>query len=231
MRFEDDGGFAFRFAWMTTRPTLCLHAGVGRGQASKPHQQCTGWRGGAGLSAPQRTARDAVRPDLAILDVNLPRKDGRGAGGSQGRQNSAHCTTRGVQYLALDPGHSAQLRARRQLLRSQARESGRLFFCRVAHELPTPLTCIHQYVPILRDGLAGAMKPEQTDHLKTILKVWISALPSVFDCPTGNSGLDTRTEKTRRNVVPLSMLDCGQGGQRLNRRDCKIAHSGSSGTP
>ena len=77
MRFEDDGGFAFRFAWMTTRPTLCLHAGVGRGQASKPHQQCTGWRGGAGLSAPQRTARDAVRPDLAILDLNLPRKDGR----------------------------------------------------------------------------------------------------------------------------------------------------------
>src|SRR6202167_4049787 len=44
------------------------------------------------------------------------------------------------------------------------------FLSHVSHELRTPLTCIHQYVTILLDGLAGAMTPEQTDHLKTVLK-------------------------------------------------------------
>ena len=44
------------------------------------------------------------------------------------------------------------------------------FLSHVSHELRTPLTCIHQYVTLLLDGLAGSMKPEQTDHLKTVLK-------------------------------------------------------------
>ena len=34
----------------------------------------------------------------------------------------------------------------------------------------TPLTCIHQYVTLLLDGLAGPVAPEQCDHLKTVLK-------------------------------------------------------------
>jgi signal transduction histidine kinase len=44
------------------------------------------------------------------------------------------------------------------------------FLSHVSHELRTPLTCIHQYVTLLLDGLAGAMSPEQNDHLKTVLK-------------------------------------------------------------
>jgi len=36
--------------------------------------------------------------------------------------------------------------------------------------LRTPLTCIHQYVTLLLDGLAGAVAPDQADHLKTVLK-------------------------------------------------------------
>src|SRR5271154_2327871 len=44
------------------------------------------------------------------------------------------------------------------------------FLSHVSHELRTPLTCIHQYVSLLVDGLAGPLAPEQTDHLKTILK-------------------------------------------------------------
>jgi hypothetical protein len=36
--------------------------------------------------------------------------------------------------------------------------------------LRTPLTCIHQYVTLLLDGLAGPVAPDQSDHLKTILK-------------------------------------------------------------
>ncbi len=44
------------------------------------------------------------------------------------------------------------------------------FLSHVSHELRTPLTCIHQYVTLLADGLAGPMAPEQIDHLKTVLK-------------------------------------------------------------
>ncbi|MGO8796252.1 MAG: ATP-binding protein [Candidatus Sulfotelmatobacter sp.] len=44
------------------------------------------------------------------------------------------------------------------------------FLSHVSHELRTPLTCIHQYVTLLVDGLAGPMAAEQIDHLKTVLK-------------------------------------------------------------
>jgi signal transduction histidine kinase len=44
------------------------------------------------------------------------------------------------------------------------------FLSHVSHELRTPLTCIHQYVTLLLDGLAGPMAPDQADHLKTVLK-------------------------------------------------------------
>jgi len=54
---------------------------------------------------------------------------------------------------------------------ASSNSNSRISFC---HTFRTnyghPLTCIHQYVTILLDGLAGAMKPDQTDHLKTILK-------------------------------------------------------------
>ncbi len=44
------------------------------------------------------------------------------------------------------------------------------FLSHVSHELRTPLTCIHQYVTLLLDGLAGPIAPDQGDHLKTVLK-------------------------------------------------------------
>jgi len=44
------------------------------------------------------------------------------------------------------------------------------FMSHVSHELRTPLTCIHQYVTLLLDGLAGPISPDQSDHLKTVLK-------------------------------------------------------------
>ena len=44
------------------------------------------------------------------------------------------------------------------------------FLSHVSHELRTPLTCIHQYVTLLLDGLAGPVAPDQGDHLKTVLK-------------------------------------------------------------
>jgi signal transduction histidine kinase len=44
------------------------------------------------------------------------------------------------------------------------------FLSHVSHELRTPLTCIHQYVTLILDGLAGPVVPEQSDHLKTVLR-------------------------------------------------------------
>ncbi len=57
-----------------------------------------------------------------------------------------------------------------EITRTQQLEFKNQFLSHVSHELRTPLTCIHQYVTLLLDGLAGPMAPEQTDHLRTVLK-------------------------------------------------------------
>jgi signal transduction histidine kinase len=57
-----------------------------------------------------------------------------------------------------------------EMARKQQLEFKNQFLSHVSHELRTPLTCIHQYVTLLLDGLAGPVAPEQADHLKTILK-------------------------------------------------------------
>lgn len=57
-----------------------------------------------------------------------------------------------------------------EISRKQQLEFKNHFLSHVSHELRTPLTCIHQYVTILLDGLAGEISPEQREHLGTILK-------------------------------------------------------------
>jgi len=57
-----------------------------------------------------------------------------------------------------------------EIARKQQLEFKNQFLSHVSHELRTPLTCIHQYVTLLLDGLAGQVSPDQSDHLKTILK-------------------------------------------------------------
>ncbi len=57
-----------------------------------------------------------------------------------------------------------------EMSRKQQLEFKNQFLSHISHELRTPLTCIHQFVTILLDGLAGEVSPEQGDHLKTILK-------------------------------------------------------------
>jgi len=56
------------------------------------------------------------------------------------------------------------------MARKQQLEFKNQFLSHVSHELRTPLTCIHQYVTLLLDGLAGPLAPDQADHLKTVLK-------------------------------------------------------------
>ncbi len=57
-----------------------------------------------------------------------------------------------------------------EMIRNQQLEFKNQFLSHVSHELRTPLTCIHQFVTILLDGLAGEVNPEQKDHLSTILR-------------------------------------------------------------
>lgn len=44
------------------------------------------------------------------------------------------------------------------------------FLSHVSHELRTPLTCIHQFVTLMLDGIAGGISGEQREHLTTVLK-------------------------------------------------------------
>lgn len=56
-----------------------------------------------------------------------------------------------------------------EMSQKQQLEFKNQFLSHVSHELRTPLTCIHQFVTILLDGLAGEINPEQRYHLATVL--------------------------------------------------------------
>jgi signal transduction histidine kinase len=44
------------------------------------------------------------------------------------------------------------------------------FLSHVSHELRSPITAIYQFVSILADGLAGELRPEQTEYLRITLR-------------------------------------------------------------
>jgi len=139
-------------------------------------------------------------PSVVLLDLNLPDSHGAETfrtvmahspdvpvvilSGQDDEALALKAVHQGVQdYLIKNDITSKQLERamryaveRQALLRSleitrkQQLEFKNQFLSHVSHELRTPLTCIHQYVTILLDGLAGPLAPEQNDHLKTVLK-------------------------------------------------------------
>jgi signal transduction histidine kinase len=139
-------------------------------------------------------------PSVVLLDLNLPDSHGAETfrtvlahspdvpvvilSGQDDEALALKAVHQGVQdYLIKSDITSKQLERamryaveRQALLRSleitrkQQLEFKNQFLSHVSHELRTPLTCIHQYVTILLDGLAGPLAPEQSDHLKTVLK-------------------------------------------------------------
>ncbi len=143
---------------------------------------------------------DVETPALVLLDLNLPDSHGAETfrrirqkapnvpvvilSGQDDPALAMKAVQQGVQdYLVKGDVTSKQLERalryaveRQGLLRSleiarqQQIEFKNQFLSHVSHELRTPLTCIHQYVTLLLDGLAGPMAPDQTDHLKTVLK-------------------------------------------------------------
>jgi signal transduction histidine kinase len=139
-------------------------------------------------------------PSLVLLDLNLPDSHGAETfrrlmehspnvpvvvlSGQDDEVLAMKAVHHGVQdYLVKGNISSKNLERamryaveRQALLRSleiaqkQQLEFKNQFLSHVSHELRTPLTCIHQYVTLILDGLAGPVAPDQVDHLKTILK-------------------------------------------------------------
>jgi signal transduction histidine kinase len=139
-------------------------------------------------------------PSLVLLDLNLPDSRGADTfrkvremapgvpvvvlSGQDDEGMAVKALHQGVQdYLVKGDISSKQLeRAMRyaverqalllslDIARKQQLDFKNQFLSHVSHELRTPLTCIHQYVTLLVDGLAGPLQPEQFDHLKTVLR-------------------------------------------------------------
>ena len=138
-------------------------------------------------------------PSVVLLDLNLPDSHGADTfrkvlekapgvpvvilSGQDDEALAMKALHQGVQdYLVKGDITSSHLERvmryaieRQALLRSlemsrlQQLEFKNQFLSHVSHELRTPLTCIHQFVTILLDGLAGEINADQRYHLGTVL--------------------------------------------------------------
>ena len=171
---------------------------------------------------------DHETPSVVLLDLNLPDSQGAETfrkvlakapdvpvvilSGEDDEGLAIKALHQGVQdYLVKgDYSHGELDRAmrhaveRQALLRSlemsrkQQLEFKNQFLSHVSHELRTPLTCIHQFVTILLDGLAGDMSEEQREHLRTILRstnqlgAMVRDLLEATRAESGKIRLDTR---------------------------------------
>jgi len=139
-------------------------------------------------------------PAVVLLDLNLPDSRGAETfrsllknapgmpvvvlSGRDDEELAANAVHQGVQdYLVKGTFDSKQLaRAMRYAIERQALTTSLdmsrkqqlqfkdQFLSHVSHELRAPLTCIHQFVTILLDGLAGPIPSEQREHLETVLR-------------------------------------------------------------
>ncbi len=139
-------------------------------------------------------------PAMVLLDLNLPDSHGAETyrtvlkeapgvpvvvlSGQDDEELAVNAVHQGVQdYLVKGSFDSKQLaRAMRYAIERQAlvtsldmsrRQQLQFkndFLSHVSHELRTPLTCIHQFVSLMLDGLAGNLTPEQREHLETVFR-------------------------------------------------------------
>src|SRR5689334_19578320 len=137
-----------------------------------------------------------LRPSVVLLDLNLPDSQGAETfrkvlekapevpvvilSGQDDQGLAIKALHQGVQDYLVKGGFTSSdldramryaverqaLRRSLEMSRKQQLEFKNQFLSHVSHELRTPLTCIHQYVTILLDGLAGEISAEQADHLK-----------------------------------------------------------------
>jgi signal transduction histidine kinase len=141
-----------------------------------------------------------MQPSLVLLDLNLPDSRGAETfrkilakapgipvvilSGQDDEELASKALHQGAQDYLVKGGFDAKDLARsmryaierQSMLLSldiackQQLEFKNQFLSHVSHELRTPLTCIHQYVSLILDGLAGPVAPDQADHLKIVLR-------------------------------------------------------------
>lgn len=165
-------------------------------------------------------------PAMVLLDLNLPDSHGAETyrtvlkeapgvpivvlSGLDDEELAVNAVHQGVQdYLVKGSFDSKQLaRAMRYAIERQAlllsldmsrRQQLQFkneFLSHVSHELRTPLACIHQFVSLMLDGLAGKVRPEQREHLETVfssvnqLRAMITDLLEATRAETGKITID-----------------------------------------
>jgi signal transduction histidine kinase len=166
-------------------------------------------------------------PAMVLLDLNLPDSHGAETyrkvlqqapgvpivvlSGLEDEEMAASAVHQGVQdYLVKGSFDSKQLaRAMRYAIERQAlltsldmsrRQQLQFkneFLSHVSHELRTPLTCIHQFVSLMLDGLAGNLIPEQREHLETVFRSVNQLRAMITDLLEA-----TRAESGKMSIAP-----------------------------
>jgi sigma-B regulation protein RsbU (phosphoserine phosphatase) len=173
-------------------------------------------------------------PAVVLLDLNLPDSHGAETfrnvlkkapgvpvvvlSGQDDEDLAVRAVNQGVQdYLVKGAFNSKQLaRAMRYAMerqalitsldisRKQQLQFKDQFMSHVSHELRTPLTCIHQFVTILLDELAGPVSAEQREHLETVLRS-VNQLRSMI----GDLLEATRAESGKIRIEPRCVAIAG----------------------
>jgi signal transduction histidine kinase len=183
-------------------------------------------------------------PDVVLLDLNLPDSRGTETIRKMVRklpnvpvlvltgQDDEELAIRAVQegaqdYLfksELDKGHLVRaikyaIERQSLLLALQKSRDQQLHFkdqllSHVSHELRSPLTCIHQFVTILLDGLSGPLTPEQRECLETVLKS-SNQLRTMINDLLETAVIEAGKLKLELQCVPLNDL-VNQAGDMLH---------------
>jgi len=170
-------------------------------------------------------------PAMVLLDLNLPDSHGAETyrkvleqapgvpvvvlSGLEDEEMAASAVHQGVQdYLVKGSFDSKQLaRAMRypierqalltslDMSRRQQLQFKNEFLSHVSHELRTPLTCIHQFVSLMLDGLAGTLAPEQRDHLETVFRSVKQLRAMITDLLEA-----TRAESGKMSIAPQCVV-------------------------
>jgi signal transduction histidine kinase len=191
-------------------------------------------------------------PSLILLDLNLPDSQGAETfrkvlekapdvpivilSGQNDESLAMKALHQGVQdYLVKGAITSAELdRAMRyaverqgllrslEMSRKQQLEFKNQFLSHVSHELRTPLTCIHQYVTILLDGLAGEMTVEQREHLRTILKSVNQLGAMVRDLLEGSRAESGKMRIERRCISMVDLVQLAVSMMQATAREKRV---------
>ena len=200
-----------------------------------------------GLESLERTP-----PSVVLLDLNLPDSRGAETfrrvlskapgvpvvvlSGQDDEELAVRAVHQGVQdYLVKGAFDGKQLaRALRYAMerqalltsldmsRKQQLQFKDQFLSHVSHELRTPLTCIHQFVTILLDGLAGPVSNEQREHLDTLMRSVNQLRTMIGDLLDASRAESGKTRLERQCLVIADLVRHAVAMQRPSAEQKKI---------